>query len=1215
MCNDDIKSETPAQPTRVRLPNNATMQSNQIGHLQLPLSPSATETNLFSTINHNLTSIGQLCDDGCEATFTKTKVTVTKNGKTIIQGSRDKSTKLWILPTKLEGIPEERAYNVYETTNATERVQYLHAAAGYPVPSTWVKAIKKGFYATWPGLTATAVIKNLPKSPQTTKGHQHTKRQNVRSTKPKPTRDHFVYAATVDAEHLIATDLTGKFPVTSSKGNKYILILWDSDSNAILAEPMQNRTAAEHVRAYEVLHTFLSQRGCRPQLQRLDNEASEALKTKISEKDMEYQLVPPHNHRTNPCERAIQTFKNHFIATLAGTDPHFPLHLWDRTLPQVQMTLNMLRASNINPNILAYAQLNGQFDFNATPLAPIGTKVIVHERPAQRGTWAVHGQDGWYIGPAMEHYRCYKTYITTTRGERNADTVEFFPAHAKVPYLSSSDNAITAAKQLVEALRNPMPRAPFETLGTRDMQALEQLAEIFNAATRTRKPVIDMQKVTELMEPETVATTEASPPRVVQRDAPSPRVLPPAVTPPRVPPLQKQQSASIPTQKPMQTTKELQTEQIYKAATKVLTRAALRRVIRMLEQNRKTLAAREQQRQVYQQQEHLAFAIYDEETGKLLEYRHLHQHPKYREVWNKSFANEIGRLAQGIRDIKGTDTIKFIRKSQVPAGRTVTYGRIVCKLRPMKKEVERTRLTVGGNLIEYPDNLRTETADLQTIKILINSVISTPGARFMALDVKNFYLNTPMSRYEYMRLPLKIIPEEIVEHYNLKAIAVDGWVYMEIQKGMYGLPQAGKIANDLLKERLDKHGYYPSKLTPGLWHHKTRPTKFTLIVDDFGAKITNNQDAAHLIATLRKYYEVSVDKEGKLYAGITLKWDYDNKEVELSMPKYITKARTKFNHPPPSKQYDAPSKYTAPTFGKDSNKLAETTPSKSLSKEETKTIQQTVGTLQYYGRGVDPTILHALNDIAATQTNATDKTAEAVLHLLNYLATHPDATIRYVASPMILHVHSDASYLTASKARSRAGGNYFLSGPDKENTTINGPIHSLAKIIKNVMASAAEAELGALYMNAQDTIPIRNTLEELGHPQPAAGTPIRTDNSTANGIVHGSCKPQKTKSMDMRFHWLKDRRAQEQLDIYWAPGKVNTGDYYTKHHPTKYHRALRPYMLNTARMILNDRTLQGCVETLASTRDTQSRIPSDSPDDGGHLSNDHHQRITRSNSS
>ena len=141
----------------------------------------------------------------------------------------------------------------------------------------------------------------------------------------------------------------------------------------------------------------------------------------------------------------------------------------------------------------------------------------------------------------------------------------------------------------------------------------------------------------------------------------------------------------------------------------------------------------------------------------------MQKHPKYRKTWERSFANELGRLTQGIRDIKGTSTLFFIPKNDVPPDRKVTYGRIVCELRPMKKEVERTRLTVGGNLLEYPDNLRTETADILTFKLLINSTISTPGARFICLDVKNFYLNTPMKRPEYMRLPIELIPQEIIE--------------------------------------------------------------------------------------------------------------------------------------------------------------------------------------------------------------------------------------------------------------------------------------------------------------------------------------------------------------------------------------------------------------------------------------------------------------------
>ena len=131
---------------------------------------------------------------------------------------------------------------------------------------------------------------------------------------------------------------------------------------------------------------------------------------------------------------------------------------------------------------------------------------------------------------------------------------------------------------------------------------------------------------------------------------------------------------------------------------------------------------------------------------------------KYRDIWTRSFANELGRLAQGVADREtGTNTVFFIPRHKVPKGRTVTYGRIVCKLRPHKKEVERTRLTVGGNLIDYPGDVSTKTAGLTTAKLLFNSVVSTPNAKFMGIDVKNFYLNTPMERYEYMRLPLSLI--------------------------------------------------------------------------------------------------------------------------------------------------------------------------------------------------------------------------------------------------------------------------------------------------------------------------------------------------------------------------------------------------------------------------------------------------------------------------
>ena len=266
------------------------------------------------------------------------------------------------------------------------------------------------------GLTERNVRQHLPRSLATAKGHLDQTRQRT-TTPPTSNPDdfedfnplvepvtQFVYAAVVHTETgQIYTDLTGRFPHQSSRGNNYIFVLYDYDSNAILATAIKTRSGTSILNAYKELHGILASRGLKPKLQRLDNEASTALKQYISEQDITYQLTPAHMHRRNAAERAIRTFKNHFIAGLASTDKLFPIHLWDRLLPQAILTLNLLRTSRINPQLSAYSQLFGAFDFTKTPLAPPGTKVLAHEKPAKRQSWAPHGVDGWYIGPAMEH--------------------------------------------------------------------------------------------------------------------------------------------------------------------------------------------------------------------------------------------------------------------------------------------------------------------------------------------------------------------------------------------------------------------------------------------------------------------------------------------------------------------------------------------------------------------------------------------------------------------------------------------------------------------------------------------------------------------------------------------------------------------------------------------------------------------------------------------
>ena len=198
-------------------------------------------------------------------------------------------------------------------------------------------------------------------------------------------------------------------------------------------------------------------------------------------------------------------------------------------------------------------------------------------------------------------------------------------------------------------------------------------------------------------------------------------------------------------------------------------------------------------------------------------------------------------------------------------------------------------MTAGGNLIDYPFELTTKTADITTAKILWNSVISTEGARYMCVDIKNFYLGTPLDRFEYMKIPLSLFPPHTVEQYDLKRQAKDGFVYVEIRKAIYGLPQAKILANKLLKTRLKPQGYYEVPHTPGLWRHIWRPIQFTLVVDDFGIKYVGRQHIEHLLRAIKKHYKVSEDWEGKLYCGITLKWNYGEKFSEV--PEEETESR------------------------------------------------------------------------------------------------------------------------------------------------------------------------------------------------------------------------------------------------------------------------------------------------------------------------------------
>ena len=254
------------------------------------------------------------------------------------------------------------------------------------------------------------------------------------------------------------------------------------------------------------------------------------------------------------------------------------------------------------------------------------------------------------------------------------------------------------------------------------------------------------------------------------------------------------------------------------------------------------------------------------QTRRLLKYRQLLKHPDYRHDWTISSANEFGRLANGVGGrVKGTNTIEFVTLNSIPRDRRreVTYGQFVCTVRPEKAEPNRTRLVVGGDSINYPGEVGTPTAEMLVAKLLLNSTISTRGAKFMTMDISNLYLMTPLERPKYIHMKMDDIPDEIIEEYKLHSKAdKNNTIYLKATKGMYGLPHGGLIANQLLEKQLNEHGYFQSKLVPSMWTHKTWPIQFSLVVDDFGVKYVGEEHAKHLESVLKEHYKVTCDWTG-----------------------------------------------------------------------------------------------------------------------------------------------------------------------------------------------------------------------------------------------------------------------------------------------------------------------------------------------------------------
>ena len=1193
---------------KVRQPDGTYIVATHKGILDIPhVGP--TPAYIFKSLVGSLISISELVDLGLVVVYRKENVIVYKGKKEILKGNRDKNTGLWMVDLQcFQQKDQLTCASAVRLRTQEEKVAFWHGTFGSPAISTISKALDKK-YINIPGITGAMMRKFAPNPTATAFGHLDQTRQGMRSTKPQSQLDEEDLSTQANdttkegknRKNVYITfqptgrnfmDETGKFPQQSKSGALYVLIMYCYDTNYIHMEPVNSRSGSDMADAFERGMKLFKDGDCMPIIERLDNECSDLLRKAIKKYDITIELAPPGQHRTNLAERAIRTAKNHIISVICTTDKQFPLELWDELIPQGEITLNLMRGSRDNPDISAYEAVRGPYDLSKHPMAPAGMKVVVHEKPLQRGSWDPHGVEGYYLGPAMEHYRCYRTWISHTNAHRISDTVSWHPAKLRMPFVNLVDELKQLGKDVNEVLDNITQLQP-EVITKLKMAILENIKSTSDNVQKSEDTKVDdkiQNQIDLAVDEEPSAHNDEAIQRVhsqiLHDDALKERVLAPVEE--NIQPIEAIKVSILKKKKSSREKKKRSNKDIRKVRTSsrrksivdiakqearpkratqsrkfddgtnmILPKAKQRghtRTIAMMNElkiSKKhakfiTKAVKYIKKNVHQANS----AIDLNADGTILTSNSALRGPDA-ELWEAAHAEEIERLLS-------SGTGKFIQANELPKGRKAAYCNPQCKIKIKNGlTVRRVRCTIGGDQLPYPGATAAFTAKLEVIRIQLNAAVSE-NEDIMTLDIKDFYLGTPLERPEYMRISEKHLTKRIIEKYKLQGMIHNGHVLMEITKGIYGLKQAGKLSQDRLIAHLAQYGYVECKHTPCLFRHNTNGISFTLVVDDFLVRYKTQESVDHLQDILKKLYVITTETGNQLkYVGITLEYhrsdDRKVRHLTMSMPGYVEKAMIRFKRLQ-LQGADSPLVYIPPVYGKRTQDVYPDPPSVPLTPEELLELQEIVGVFLFYARAVDPTMLTPLSKLASKQAEPTSLIKPDLERFLQYASRYPNAGLIIRPSNMILLAHCDASYLSESEGRSRAGGILWF-GDHEEDTVPNAAVSYISVIIPAVASSTAESEYASAFITGQEGTSIMHTLIDLGYNQHMID--ITSDNACAVGIANKTVKQKRSRGIDMRYHWIRDQVSQKKISIRWKPGIENLADFFTKAHPVHHHKSWR----------------------------------------------------------
>ena len=412
------------------------MKSSASGKLHLKGMPGIEFTaKVFDDLESSLIGVGTIIDKANDkAVLTSDAIKyINQTGATVLSGPRCQQSGLWNIDLD-SNVTFQRgralAVRPLPMDSVGDLIEWWHASFCYPAASTFLRALSNWLKDKIPGVTLANARKRKKRLQSITsaKGHLNQTRQGARSTQAstprmRTTGDNVIV-------HLLSAEERNDMDIAHLLVDKYLMFFYSSGGNYIHIELLDSRLESHVLNAYKRGIKFFSDKGLKPNVQRMDNEPSfltAAFRAYQAENNITPDLVPPGQHRRNKAERAIETGKHHIIAALAGADLSFPMKSVKHTMPQIELTLNLLRQSRRNPTMSAWEQLHGTYDFNAWPLGPLGCRILCHEKPDDRPSWGLHGKEGFYVGPTQDHYRCYDVLLSETGRVRTTDTLSWHP--------------------------------------------------------------------------------------------------------------------------------------------------------------------------------------------------------------------------------------------------------------------------------------------------------------------------------------------------------------------------------------------------------------------------------------------------------------------------------------------------------------------------------------------------------------------------------------------------------------------------------------------------------------------------------------------------------------------------------------------------------------------------------------------------------------------